>query len=246
MGFEESPLVQQFKVLDKMRELDLINEQAYQDAKNQIQVKSTASYMEGMLGGFASLVDENSKTYAVLFAAQKAFAVAQALLNIPQAYSKAFDAVVGTPFIGPYIAPAIGAAAAALQVAQAAQVKSVSMKGYATGGLITGAGTGTSDSIPIWASDQEFMMKASATKSIGVDNLNYMNQTGKLPNDGLTVIINNHSNEKISTNIGNDGKMYVTVGEVNNMIDQSWGALNSPNSKQSKAIQNNFQVARAR
>ncbi|MCL6243266.1 tape measure protein [Acinetobacter sp. ANC 7200] len=139
MGFEENPLIQQFEVLQKARENDLINEEEYQNAKLQLQAKSTASYMEGMVGGFAELVDENSKTYAVLFAAQKAFAVAQAMLNIPQAYSKAYDAVVGTPYIGPYIAPAIGAAAAALQVAQAASIKNVSMGSYATGGF-TGIG----------------------------------------------------------------------------------------------------------
>lgn len=135
MGFEESPLVRQFEVLQKMRELDLINEEAYQKSKLDLTIKYGASYMESMLGGFASLVDENSKTYAVLFAAQKAFAVAQAMLNIPSAYSKAYDAVVGTPYIGPYIAPAVGAAAAALQVAQAASIKSVGLTGMAHNGI---------------------------------------------------------------------------------------------------------------
>lgn len=135
MGYEENPLERQFEVLQKMRELDLLNEEAYQNAKLELQAKSTAGYLEGMLGGFASLVDENSKTYAVLFGAQKAFAVAQAMLNIPAAYSKAYDAVVGTPFVGPYIAPAVGAAAAALQVAQAASMKSVNISGMAHDGI---------------------------------------------------------------------------------------------------------------
>lgn len=135
MGYGENPLERQFEVLQKMRELDLLNEEAYQNAKLELQAKSTAGYLEGMLGGFASLVDENSKTYAVLFAAQKAFAVAQAMLNIPAAYSKAYDAVVGTPYIGPYIAPAVGAAAAALQVAQAASMKSVNLTGMAHDGI---------------------------------------------------------------------------------------------------------------
>lgn len=135
MGYEESPLVKQFEVLDKMRELDLINEEKYQQDKLMLQTKYSASYMESMLGGFAALVDENSSLYAGLFAAQKAFAVAQAMLNIPSAYSKAYDAVVGTPFVGPYIAPAVGAAAAALQVAQAASIKSVSLTGMAHDGI---------------------------------------------------------------------------------------------------------------
>lgn len=135
MGYGENPLERQFEVLQKMRELDLLNEETYQNAKLELQAKSTASYMEGMLGGFAALVDENSKTYAVLFAAQKAFAVAQAMLNIPAAYSKAYDAVVGTPYVGPYIAPAVGAAAAALQVAQAASMKSINLTGMAHDGI---------------------------------------------------------------------------------------------------------------
>ena len=135
MGYEDSPLIRQFEVLDKMRELDLINEEKYQQDKLQLQAISTASYMEGMFGGFASMVDENSKTYAVLFAAQKAFAVAQAMLNIPAAYSKAYDAVVGTPYIGPYIAPVVGAAAAALQVAQAAKIKGIGLSGMAHDGI---------------------------------------------------------------------------------------------------------------
>lgn len=135
MGFEESPLIKQFEVLDKMRELDLISEEKYQQDKLMLQTKYSASYMESMLGGFAALVDENSSLYAGLFAAQKAFAVAQAMLNIPSAYSKAYDAVVGTPFVGPYIAPAVGAAAAALQVVQAASIKSVGLTGMAHDGI---------------------------------------------------------------------------------------------------------------
>lgn len=134
-GFEESPLVKQFEVLDKMRELDLISEEKYQQDKLMLQTKYSASYMESMLGGFAALIDQNSSLYAGLFAAQKAFAVAQAMLNIPAAYSKAYDAVVGTPFVGPYIAPAVGAAAAALQVAQAASIKSVGLTGMAHDGI---------------------------------------------------------------------------------------------------------------
>ena len=177
MGFEDNPLIQQFEVLQKMRELDLLNEEAYQSAKLQLQAKSTASYMEGMLGGFASLVDENSKTYAVLFAAQKAFAVAQAMLNIPAAYSKAYDAVVGTPYIGPYIAPAVGAAAAALQVAQAASIKSTSMQGYKTGGY-TG-NYGTSDVAGV-VHGQEYVLNAEATKRVGINTLNAINNGGTI------------------------------------------------------------------
>ena len=177
MGFEENPLIQQFEVLNKLRENDLINEEAYQNAKLELQAKSTAGYMEGMLGGFASLVDENSKTYAVLFAAQKAFAVAQAMLNIPAAYSKAYDAVVGTPYIGPYIAPAVGAAAAALQVAQAASIKSTNMSGFKSGGYTGNIGLNQEAGV---VHGQEYVLNAEATRRVGVDTLNAINNGGTI------------------------------------------------------------------
>lgn len=179
LGFEENPLIKQFEAIQKMRDLDLINEQAYQDAKLYIQSKSTSSYLEGMFSGFASMVDENSKTYAVLFAAQKAFAVAQAVLNIPAAYSKAYDAVVGTPYVGPYIAPVVGAAAAALQVANAAQIKSTQMSGFESGGYTGNIGTKAVAGV---VHGQEYVFNAKATKNIGKNNLESLSKTGELPN----------------------------------------------------------------
>lgn len=177
MGYEESPLVQQFEVLQQMRELDLLNEEMYQNAKLQLQTKYAASYMESMLGGFASLVDENSKTYAVLFAAQKAFAVAQALMNIPSTYSKTVEAVSGIPLVGPYIAPAMGAAAAALQVAQAASIKSVNMQGFKSGGYTGNYGTSEVAGV---VHGKEYVLNAEATKRVGINTLNAINNGGTI------------------------------------------------------------------
>lgn len=47
---------------------------------------------------------------------------------------------------------------------------------YASGGLIRGKGTPTSDSIPINASNGEFMMSAASVRSYGVDFMNSINQ----------------------------------------------------------------------
>jgi hypothetical protein len=51
---------------------------------------------------------------------------------------------------------------------------------YASGGHITGPGTGTSDSIPAMLSNGEFVVKASAVDKIGVGVLNRLNQTGDI------------------------------------------------------------------
>lgn len=60
------------------------------------------------------------------------------------------------------------------QAAQAAQVFP------ASGGRISGPGTGTSDSIPAQLSDGEYVINARAAKELGYNNLDLMNQ-GKMP-----------------------------------------------------------------
>lgn len=74
------------------------------------------------------------------------------------------------------------AAALAATAALSAGIAATSgAAGFADGGRIRGPGTGTSDSIPIRASNDEFMLRAKAAKSIGYDNLEYMNRTGEIP-----------------------------------------------------------------
>lgn len=51
----------------------------------------------------------------------------------------------------------------------------------ATGGHVSGPGTATSDSIPAWLSDGEYVVRASSVKAIGADRLGWMNATGTMP-----------------------------------------------------------------
>lgn len=50
----------------------------------------------------------------------------------------------------------------------------------AGGGLITGQGSGTSDDIPAWLSNGEFVMRAEAVRRIGARNLEMLN-SGRMP-----------------------------------------------------------------
>lgn len=63
--------------------------------------------------------------------------------------------------------------------------------GYRQGGRISGPGTGTSDSIPIWASDGEFMVRARAVSKYGVGLLHQINSLrfadGGLIGEGVTL-----------------------------------------------------------
>ncbi len=62
----------------------------------------------------------------------------------------------------------------------------------ASGGPVSGPGTGTSDSIPAMLSNGEYVMRASAVDAIGIDNLNTMNAYA----DGGLVDIGFHPKKK--------------------------------------------------
>ena len=49
-------------------------------------------------------------------------------------------------------------------------------------GFVTGPGTSTSDSIPAWLSDGEYVIRAAAARKIGLQNLDRANRTGVLEN----------------------------------------------------------------
>jgi hypothetical protein len=51
---------------------------------------------------------------------------------------------------------------------------------FATGGLVRGTGTSTSDSIPAMLSDGEYVLNAEATRKIGVGTLSTLNTTASL------------------------------------------------------------------
>ncbi len=51
----------------------------------------------------------------------------------------------------------------------------------AAGGFVSGPGTPTSDSIPAYLSDSEYVIKASSVQKLGVPALDHMNKTGQVP-----------------------------------------------------------------
>jgi TP901 family phage tail tape measure protein len=53
--------------------------------------------------------------------------------------------------------------------------------GAATGGYISGPGSATSDSIPAWLSNGEYVINAGSVAKLGLDRLHYLNAFGRLP-----------------------------------------------------------------
>jgi hypothetical protein len=100
----------------------------------------------------------------------QAMALVSASISQGVAIAKAWET---GPFLGPALATMM-----AFQVG--AQIAHIKKQSYADGGFVSGKGTATSDSIPAWLSDGEFVMQASAVKALGIKNLNAMNE-GRVP-----------------------------------------------------------------
>jgi phage-related minor tail protein len=145
-------------------------ERQHQAALAQLQSAQTQVLLAGASATFGQLADiartfggEQSATYRALFALSKAFAIAQAAIALAQNVAEASK--VGFPQNIPLIAGAIaqGATIAGL----IAQATFNGGGGYATGGHVRGPGTPTSDSIPAWLSDFEFVTRAAIVRQPG-------------------------------------------------------------------------------
>lgn len=134
-------------------------------AQNQLQLMQASAIFGSMAEITKSFAGEQSKTYQALFAISKGFAVAQLAtslaINVAKASEQGFPQNLGL------IAAAMAQGAQIAAILSGANFSAGGAAGYATGGRITGAGTGTSDSIPIWASHGEFMTRAAIVRQPG-------------------------------------------------------------------------------
>lgn len=211
--------------------------QKYQDlqqSQHQTQLElygSLLSQASTVWGSMTEMVKssagEQSSAYKAMFLMQQAIAIGQAIISTELAATKALE-------LGPVLGIPASTLVRGMGYASVGLIAAQTIAGFANGGQIRGAGTNTSDSIPIMASHEEFMIKAKSAKKIGLDNLNYMNRTGELPNREMNqynainsggslerkepkVIINNYGSEKVETSTNSDGDFMVTIGK---MLDQ--------------------------
>lgn len=167
-------------------EQKLLSEEEYQRRKKEIQDKydlerqkkeadyyaqSTqmmSSAFDTMAGVMANAAGQQSAAYKAMFAVSKAFAIAESIINIQLALSEAAKL--------PYPQNLVEYARAASQTASiVSNIQSVTMS-FATGGHVQGPGTGTSDSIPAWLSNNEFVMTSRTVDHYGVAFMNALNQ----------------------------------------------------------------------
>lgn len=121
--------------------------------------------MKDLMGVMQTLNREHTKEYQTL-------AKAEVLISSAKAVAAALPLMATNPFKGAMTMAMIGAQAGASM----AQIDSA----FASGGYVSGPGSATSDSIPAWLSNGEYVLQSSAVRKLGIDNLDMLNQ-GKMP-----------------------------------------------------------------
>lgn len=148
-------------------------------AEKEVQIQQAKYDSIGSLAGNASKMfdqlGQKNKEFAIL---SKTLALAEIAINTGKALAAGIAQAQSVPFpaniaaIATTVGTILGNITAAISTVQSAK--------FATGGKVTGAGTGTSDSIPAMLSNGEFVMTAKAT-SMYEPLLKAMNATAAQP-----------------------------------------------------------------
>lgn len=137
----------------------------------QVKFQAIETITSGLSSAFETL-GENNKTFAIL---SKTLALAEIAINTGKALAAGIAQAQSVPL--PANLAAIATTVATILSNIAVATKTVKSAKFATGGLVTGPGTGTSDSIPAQLSNGESVMTARAT-SMFAPLLSSFNQMG--------------------------------------------------------------------
>lgn len=195
--------------------------------QQQARMQSTADTFAGMTSAAAEFFGQQSVLYRAAFAMEKAYAVYKAVMNIQETYSNTFNAVSAIPVIGPYIAAPMAAAAAAVQVAQAAQLRS--MQAPSVGGIAHGGLDYVPKETTFLLDEGERVLSPRQNK----DLTRYLNE--RQNTTGGNVNVYNNSSAQVTAERQPNGE--VTIEVVDKMIKRSWGKVAQANSFESRQIQ---------
>ncbi|MDN5511169.1 tape measure protein [Acinetobacter sp.] len=232
-------------ITEQQAKIDLLKvEEDYQKAKLQL----TLSYGERIAGSvtdsMATIFGEQSGAYKAMFAVQKGFAIAQSMIAIQQGIANAMS----LPF------PAnLGAAAtvAAETASILSNIRSVTMtiaggdaKGYQSGGYTGNYGTSEVAGV---VHGQEYVLNAEATKRVGVGTLDAIN-SGKSMGEKPAIVqpvVNVHTLPGQTADVSwNNGELDVRIRKI--AEEHMVGQLSNPNSRTSKTMKQNLNVAQRR
>lgn len=145
-------------------------EQDYLDAKQELSDKEVEveqkkqeamSQIAGALSGLLEVAGENNRAAAV---AAKTLAIAEVAISQGVAIAKAVETATRSSATWVDMLAAIATVISSVTAVMSTAMKSIKSAKFASGGLVTGPGTGTSDSIPARLSNGESVMTARATE----------------------------------------------------------------------------------
>lgn len=163
----------QEELSNKRREVEVANSEAIGQAV-------------GALGGMMEAFGEKNKTLTSL---SKVLALAQIAIASGVAIAEGVKQAQSVPF--PKNIAAIATTVATILANITSAIKTVKGAKMATGGVVRGQGTGTSDQVPIQASNGESVMTAAAT-SMFSPALSALNQLG----GGVPIVVQSHAQQQ--------------------------------------------------
>ena len=171
----EDETIEAFNARRIQLESDYLNAKKSLDDKEremeQAKYDFASSIASGLAGVFQTLGEDNT-AFAKL---SKVLALAEIAINTGKAVAAGIASAMSVPF--PANLAAIATTIGAVLSGMASAIKTVNSAKFATGGYIEGAGTSTSDSIPIRVSNGESVMNANTTAMFG-GLLSSLNQLG--------------------------------------------------------------------
>lgn len=240
-------------ILQEARDADLLSEQQYQELKtsvqrageqqrNDITMQNNAMLLSAtgdLFGGLADVLKqsqgEQSGIYKAMFAASKAFAIANASVLMWQNISKAM--AIGFPQNIPFIA-----AATAQGVSILGNLSAVAAVGFKDGGPVNGMGTGTSDSINARLSNGEYVMPSRQTRQYRQELAEMRNGTFENSGTQFNVDVANYGNDNVQVQQLDENSIRLIIAdEVPRINAQQFG---NPNSASSKSLNNNYRMER--
>lgn len=171
-------------------------------AANSARLQAGAQLFDGLAGIAGTFAGEQSGIYKAMFAASKAFAIADAVIKIQQGIANA----AALPF--PANLAAMGTVAAATG-SIVSTIGGTQMRGFQSGGYTGNMGVSTVAGV---VHGQEYVMDAAATRRIGVGNLERMASGGSIGGVNVTVV-NNASGVRASVEQINESDVRIIINE---------------------------------
>lgn len=204
-------------------------------AANSARLQAGAQLFDGLAGIAGTFAGEQSGVYKALFAASKAFAIADAIIKIQQGIANA----AALPF--PANLAAMGTVAAATG-SIVSTISGTQMSGFQSGGYTGNMGTSQVAGV---VHGQEYVMNAEATRRIGVGNLERMSSGGSMGGVNITVE-NNAPGVKVSAQqlTENDVRIIVSEELESQLPDRMTAELSNPYSDSRAVLSSSYSIQR--